>query len=404
MEIYLPIAGVEIMAWKLVLLGFTVGVIGGFFGIGGAFMVTPALNVFGFPMAYAIGTDMAHVAGKSIVATVKHRKLGNVDMRLGLIMVIFTAFGIEFGARTIMWLEQIGRVGPVVRIVYIFFLFGVGLFMLYEYYTLTRHSSGHSLKDPAMSKLARKLQGIHLAPMITLRTSGITISLWVIGSVALFTGFFAGFLGVGGGFIRMPALMYIIGCPTTIAVGTDLFEVMITGSYGAFTYAAKARVEIVAAIVMLSGAAIGAQCGTLATKYVKGLIIRLYFSVTMLLSGVSVIFKQISSDYRYAYEPALNAWVRSTTGLTGKTAIRDWIALNKPAVKTWIAQQSDVVQSAFTMEKAWNDYSGYLMLGAACGLSVIIIVKMLQGIVNERKLRYILKTALEVSSEDTGRI
>jgi len=121
----------------------------------------------------------------------------------------------------------------------------------------------------------------------------------------------------------------------------------------------------------------------------------------MLLSGVSVIFKQISSDYRYAYEPALNAWVRSTTGLTGKTAIKDWIAVNKPAVKTWIAQQSDVIQSASTMEKVWNDYSGYLMLGAACGLSAIIIVKMLQGIVNERKSRYILKTALEVSSEDT---
>jgi uncharacterized membrane protein YfcA len=404
MEIYLPIAGVEIMAWKLVLLGFTVGVIGGFFGIGGAFMVTPTLNVFGFPMAYAIGTDMAHVAGKSIVATVKHKKLGNVDMRLGLLMVIFTAFGIELGARTIMWLEQIGRVGPVVRIVYMFFLFGVGLFMLYEYYTLTRRSSEHTLKDPAMSKLAGKLQGVHLPPMITLRTSGITISLWGIGAVALFTGFLAGFLGVGGGFIRMPALMYVIGCPTTIAVGTDLFEVMITGAYGAFTYAAKARVEIIAAIVMLSGAAIGAQCGTLATKYVKGLTIRLYFSVTMLLSGVSVIFKQISSDYRYAYEPALNRWVGSTTGLTGKTAIKDWVALNKPAVKTWIAQQSDVIQSAFMREKVWNDSSGYLMLGAACGLSAIIIAKMLQGIFNERKSRDILKTALEVSNEDTGRL
>src|SRR5512143_2716531 len=108
MEIYLPISGVEIMAWKLILLGFTVGVIGGFFGVGGAFMVTPALNVFGFPMAYAIGTDMAHIAGKSIVATAKHRKLGNVDMKLGLLMVVFTAIGIEIGAWTIMWLERIG--------------------------------------------------------------------------------------------------------------------------------------------------------------------------------------------------------------------------------------------------------------------------------------------------------
>lgn len=404
MEIYLPIAGVEIMAWKLVLLGFTVGVIGGFFGIGGAFMVTPALNVFGFPMAYAIGTDMAHVAGKSIVATVKHKKLGNVDMKLGLIMVIFTSVGIELGARTIMWLEKIGRVGPVVRIAYMVFLFGVGLFMLYEYYKLTRHAASHETKDPEMSKLSRRLQDVHLPPMITLKTSGITISLWVIGFVALFTGFFAGFLGVGGGFIRMPALMYIIGCPTTVAVGTDLFEVMITGAYGAFTYAAKARVEIVAAIVMLSGAAIGAQFGTLATKYVKGLTIRLYFSVTMLLSGVSVIFKQISSDYRYAYEPALNNWVKSATGLTGKTEIKDWIVLNKPAVKSWIAQQSDVMQTAYTMEKVWNDYSGYLMLGAACGLSAIIIFRMLQGIVFERRSRYLPKTHLQVSNENIDRL
>ena len=400
MEIYLPIAGVAIMAWKLVLLGFTVGVIGGFFGIGGAFMVTPALNVFGFPMAYAIGTDMAHVAGKSIVATVKHKKLGNVDMKLGLMMVIFTGSGIELGARTIMWLERIGRVGPVVRMVYIVFLFSVGLFMLYEYYQLTRHSSKHEMREPGMSRLSRKLQGIYLPPMITLSTSGIVISLWIIGGVALFTGFFAGFLGVGGGFIRMPSLVYVIGCRTTVAVGTDLFEVMITGAYGAFTYAAKARVEIVAALVMLSGAAIGAQFGTLATKYVKGLTIRLYFAVTMLLSGVSVIFKQISSHYQDLYAPAMNSWISSTTGLTEKPAVREWVWTNKSLVKSWIAQQSETMQTAYTMEKTWNDYSGYLMLGAACGLSAIIIVRMAQGIVLERRSRLISK-ALKDPNEHT---
>lgn len=384
MEIYLPIAGVEIMAWKLVLLGFTVGVIGGFFGIGGAFMVTPALNVFGFPMAYAIGTDMAHVAGKSIVATVKHRKLGNVDVRLGLIMVLFTAVGVELGATTVMWLESIGRVGPVVRIVYMFMLFGVGSFMLYEYYKLTRGST-HDVKDAGMSKLSKKLQGIYLPPMISLKTSRITISLWIIGCVAIITGFLAGFLGVGGGFIRMPALMYIIGCPTTVAVGTDLFEVMITGAYGAFTYASKARVEVIAAIVMLFGAAVGAQFGTLATKYVKGLTIRLYFSITMLLSGVSVMFKQIASNYKFNYEPALNEWVKATTGLSSKIAVRDWIMMNKSEVKAWIAQQPDVMQASYAMEKAWNNYSGYLMLGAACALSAIIVVRMLQGIIYERR-------------------
>ena len=385
MEIYLPIAGVEIAAWKLILLGFTVGVIGGFFGIGGAFMVTPALNVFGFPMAYAIGTDMAHILGKSIISTVKHKKLGNVDMKLGLVMVMFTGVGIEAGARTIMWLERIGRVGPVVRIVYMILLFGVGMFMLYEYYKLTRGSQRHEVRDAGMSRLAKAMQRISLPPMIHLNTSGIVISLWVIAFVAVFTGFIAGFLGVGGGFIRMPALLYIIGCPTTVAVGTDLFEVMASGAYGAFTYALKARVEIVAALVMLLGAAAGAQFGALATKYVRGLTIRLYFAITMLLSGVSVIFKHISSGYRNGYESALNAWVTASTGLAGKTEIRDWVALNKSAVKGWMAQQTDLIRSAYAMEKAWNSYSGYLMLGAACGLSAIIIVKMLRGIADEKR-------------------
>jgi uncharacterized membrane protein YfcA len=393
MEIYLPIAGVSIAVWKLVLLGFTVGVIGGFFGIAGAFMITPALNVFGFPMAYAIGTDMAHVAGKSIIATVKHKKLGNVDIKLALIMVIFTSIGIEFGATTVMWLERIGSVGPVVRLVYIFFLFGIGLFMLYEYYKLTWNSRGSDLKEAGMLGLAQRLQNIHIAPMIALKTSGIKISLWIICLVALFTGYLAGFLGVGGGFIRMPALMYVIGCPTTIAVGTDLFEVMITGAYGAFTYAAKARVEIIAAVVMLSGAAIGAQFGTLATKYVKGLTIRFYFSITMLVSGVSVIFKQISAHYTAVYEPSLKNWVMSITGLTNKAQIKDWIATNKPAVTSWVIHQSDAIQNAFNMGRAWNDYSGYLMLGAACGLSGIIIFKMIQGAVRERNIAYLSEKA-----------
>jgi len=382
----LPIAGVEIMAWQLVLLGLTVGVIGGFFGVGGAFMVTPALNVFGFPMAYAIGTDMAHIAGKSIVATAKHRKLGNVDMRLGLIMILFTGVGIELGATLIMFLEKIGRVGPIVRITYMALLFGLGSYMLYEYLKLTRGAAGGKVKDAGASKLALKMQSLNIPPMINLKASGIRISLWVVGGVAVFTGFLAGFLGVGGGFIRMPALLYMIGCPTTIAVGTDLFEVMISGAYGAFSYAMKARVELLAAVVMLLGAAVGAQFGTVATKYVKGLVIRLYFAVTMLLSGVSVVFKQIASNYKAVYEPSLKTWAKATSGLTGNGQINEWIMMNKPAVKAWIAQQSDVMQSAYVMDKTWNNYSGYLMLGAACGLSALIIAKMFKGIVYERKL------------------
>lgn len=399
MEIFLPIAGVEIMAWKLVLLGLTVGVIGGFFGIGGAFMVTPALNVFGFPMAYAIGTDMAHIAGKSIVATAKHRKFGNVDMKLGLIMIVGTAVGIEAGAHFIMWLEKVGKVDVIVRITYMVLLFGLSSYMLYEYFKLTKKHSADgskSVSDAGTSGLALKMQSIKLPPMVNLKVSGFSISIWIILGVSAFTGFIAGFLGVGGGFIRMPALMYVIGSPTRIAVGTDLFEVMISGAYGAFSYAMKGRVEIIAAVVMLLGASVGAQFGTLATQYVKGLKIRLYFAVTMLLAGVSVIFKHIAGTHKAVYSPELNSWVKANptflewantegAAFAPKVQVRDWIMINKSAVKGWFAQQSDVLQQAKAMEKAWNDYSGYLMLGAACALSALIVVKMVQGIMLEKK-------------------
>lgn len=400
MEIYLPISGVEIMAWKLILLGFTVGVIGGFFGIGGAFMVTPALNVFGFPMAYAIGTDMAHIAGKSIVATAKHRKFGNVDMKLGIIMIVGTAVGIELGAFTIMWLEKIGQVDAVVRYVYMVLLFGLSSYMLYEYGKLTRGTAGgkQHVSDADKSGLAMKMQRIKIPPMVHLRVSGFSISIWVILVVAALTGFVAGFLGVGGGFIRMPALMYVIGAPTRIAVGTDLFEVMVSGAYGAFSYALKGRVELIAAVVMLVGAAVGAQFGTLATQYVKGLKIRLYFAITMALAGVSVVLKHIAGTHKAIYSKELSGWVKAqpqfmewaqTEGaqLTSKVQVRDWILMNKEAVKTWFAQQSDVIQQARAMERAWNDYSGYLMLGVACALSALIIAKMTQGILLEKRLR-----------------
>ena len=395
--IHLPIAGVDMMSWQLVLIGITVGVIGGFFGVGGAFMVTPALNVFGFPMAFAIGTDMAHIAGKSVVATIKHRKLGNVDMKLGLIMVIFTAIGIEIGATLIMYLERIGQVGSIVRVSYMVLLFGLGSFMLREYYLYAsqRKRSGVEASDgEEKTGLAIRLHKINLWPMIRLQRSGITISLWVIGGIAIFTGFLAGFLGVGGGFIRMPALIYLIGCPTAIAVGTDLFEVMISGAYGAFTYALKGRVEIVAAVVMLCGAAVGAQFGTLATKYVKGMIIRLYFAITMLLAGVSVVFKHISSSYKGVYEKSLNEWIKVSNGLTDKVEIKDWALLHKAEVKAWIAQQDAIILNANALEKMWNNYSGYLMLGSACALSAIIVVKMFQGIAVERRLN----AAKEVSA------
>lgn len=128
--------------------------------------------------------------------------------------------------------------------------------------------------------------------MVYFKTAGFTCSIWLPITVSFMTGLLAGFLGIGGGLLRMPALVYLIGCPAHIAVGTDLFEVMISGLYGAFTYSMKGRIELVAAFVMLTGAAIGAQIGTVATKYAKGYGIRVAFGICVVSCMVSIILKE----------------------------------------------------------------------------------------------------------------
>ena len=295
MYMYMPIAGVKILWPGLVLIGFSVGVIGGFFGMGGAWMVTPGLNILGFPMAFAIGTDIAHIAGKSMISTIRHSKFGNVDYKLGVVMLVGTMVGIEIGAQLIMFLERLGVVGSVVRWVYVGFLALISLMVFYDYFkAVSKKKKGlvdgeHGTEGITWYKTLHK---IRIPPMMHFKKAGFTCSAWLPIFVSLLTGILAGFLGIGGGLLRMPALVYLIGCPTHIAVGTDLFEVMISGLYGAFTYTLKGRIELVAVFVMLTGAAIGAQIGTVATKYAKGYGIRVAFGIAVLCCMVSIILKQ----------------------------------------------------------------------------------------------------------------
>ena len=158
-DIYLPIAGMHFNALILIAIGFSVGVLGGFFGVGGAWVVTPALNGFGFPMAYAIGTDLAHIFGKSIVATAKHRKMGNVDMKLGLISIVGSVIGVEIGARNVMYLTKLGIAGPVVRYIYMFMLFGLGIYMLYDFMTKDKRAAAQAAKVAAAARAQAKPAG-----------------------------------------------------------------------------------------------------------------------------------------------------------------------------------------------------------------------------------------------------
>ncbi|MBE1424110.1 putative membrane protein YfcA [Desulfomicrobium macestii] len=309
--VLMPIAGVKIFWPGLIILGVGVGIIGGFFGMGGAWMVTPGLNILGFPMAFAIGTDIAHMAGKSLISTMRHGKFGNVDYKLGLIMLVGTVVGFEAGAQMVMWLERIGSVEKVVRWIYIVLLAFIAWMVFHDVAKRKAKERAALARGEKLTGLEtgvewhKALHKIKIPPMVHLKEAGIYCSAWLPIFVSFFTGWLAGILGIGGGLIRMPALIYMIGCPTHVAVGTDLFEVAISGLYGAATYTWKGRTELVAAMIMLVGAAMGAQVGAVATKYIKGYGIRIAFGLAVIGCAVSILLKLVQ-PWLPAYKNLLN--------------------------------------------------------------------------------------------------
>jgi uncharacterized protein len=304
---FFPISNAHINPIYLAVVGFLIGILGGFFGVGGSFIAGPALRLMGVDWNYAVGTDLAHIVGKSIVAARQHRTLGNVDFKLGLYMAFGTIAGAEGGAQLIQALKRAGNVNTVVSFVAIVVYFGIAVFMLWESQkTLRLDKKGSPRKQSAVKgaqskedrsafhPVTQSIQRIRIWPMINLPTSGIKISLWTILLVAFVGGFFSGFLGGGAGYIRMPSMVYVLGVPTHLAVGTDLFEIVISASYGTFTHAIKGNVDILIALVMHTGAVIGAQIGVVATQYFTGPKIRLAFVPLPLIGAAIVVYTLVT--------------------------------------------------------------------------------------------------------------
>ncbi|MDQ6912928.1 MAG: sulfite exporter TauE/SafE family protein [Verrucomicrobiota bacterium] len=294
---HFPISNVDISPVYLVVIGFLIGMLGGFFGVGGSFIAGPALRAVGLHWNFVVGTDLAHIVGKSVVAAKRHRALGNVDLRLGLIMALGTIGGAEVGAQLIEFLKRAGKVDRVVSIVSIVIYVSISLFMLVEgWKTLRSKRKQAAGRDhSAFAGLALAVQKVHLPPMISLPDSGVrSISIWIIIFVSFFAGLLSGFLGGGGGYIRMPMLVYVLGIPTHLAVGTDLFEIILSAGYGSFTHALKGNVDIMIALVMNTGAAVGAQIGAIATQYFAGPKIRLAFVPLPLIGAAIVIYTMMT--------------------------------------------------------------------------------------------------------------
>jgi uncharacterized protein len=302
---FFPISGVHINPFLLGILGFVIGVLGGFFGVGGSFLSGPSLFALGMPYNFVVGTDLIHIVGKSIVATRQHRTLGNIDLKLAAVMVVGTIVGSETGVQAIEGLKRWGEVNLVVGLTAILIFTAISIFAGWESWQALRKSKragdkpGGSRKDVlAFDKVAKAFQNFALAPRIRLDQSGIAaISIWSIIVVSCVGGFFSGFLGGGAGYIRMPAMVYLLGVPTHVAVGTDLFEIIISAGYGSIRHAMNGNVDILVALVMHTGAAVGAQLGARLTQYFTGPWIRLAFAPLPLLGGILIAVSLITGHH-----------------------------------------------------------------------------------------------------------
>ncbi|MFB6179223.1 MAG: sulfite exporter TauE/SafE family protein [Halorientalis sp.] len=270
--------------------GLLIGTLFGFFGMGGSFLVTPALLVMGFRSEVAVGSGLAFVFGTSVIGALRHRGLGQVDYKLAVLMVIGITPGIEAGKHVIQFLGNQGTLDLFISVAYVGLLAVVGLI------TLRDAMTDDTKEDDASRGIAGRLQTVRIPPMISLN-GGSTISLWIVIATGFGIGVLSGILGVGGGFLLMPAMMFGFGVPAAVAVGTSILQITLSGAYGAFTYAQSGFVNVPVVAGLLGGSALGASIGAAATDLVDEADIKIYFAAMLLAGSLAVASRNLSSTY-----------------------------------------------------------------------------------------------------------
>ncbi len=274
-----------------VVFGFAVGILFGFFGLGGSFFVTPALLVLGHPVEAAVGSGLVFVFGTSVTAVVTHRRLGHIDYKLGVILIVGMATGLGVGKRLLFELSDIGLANFVISVAYVGLLAAVGLFVLRDARTVTPEDD-----DVVDATPLRRMGAIRIPPMLSF-SGGVTASMWVVIGIAFATGILAGLLGVGGGFLVLPSLMYGLTLPETIAVGTDIFQIAVSSGYGAFLYARADAVHLSVVLPLLGGSVLGASLGSRLTEYIVAAKFKEYFALILLVDSLAVASKVVSHTY-----------------------------------------------------------------------------------------------------------
>lgn len=268
----------------LLVIGLIGGLLSGFIGSGGAFVLTPAMMSLGVPGAIAVASNMCHKFPKAMVGAYKRYKYGQADIKLGLVMAVTAIIGVQIGIIIQKYiLNHFGNAGSNLYVSFVFMvvLVFVGGYVLYDAYKLAKGGD-----DTKVSNLALRMQKINLPPMMYFKVAKVRISFWVTIPVGVFTGMLAATIAVGG-FIGVPGMIYVVGASAVVASATELIIAFIMGAWGSIQWGLSGLIDIRLTLLILAGSLIGVQLGALGTTYVKDYMIKLVMASTMLIVAVS---------------------------------------------------------------------------------------------------------------------
>lgn len=282
MTLYLPIAEMSVSVAVFLALGAAVGFISGLFGVGGGFLLTPLLTFLGIPPAVAVATCNAHVVASSVSGAVVHYRRNNVDVKMAIVMLSAGFFGTALGVEVVRLLRKAGLFELTVSMAYVTLLGVVGTLTLIEGINSWRHAQ--TVGAPSPRKSGQHSWVDKLPFKMRFQRSKLYISVVPPMVIGLFVGFISAIMGLGGGFFFIPAMIYILRMPTSVVVGTSLFQIVFVAAFATILHAWQNKtVDIVLAAILLVGGVIGAQFGTVAGEKLRGEQMRILLGILVLI-------------------------------------------------------------------------------------------------------------------------
>ncbi len=282
MQTYLPIAEVSVNGYLLLGLGGIVGVLSGMFGVGGGFLITPLLFFIGVPPAVAVATGANQIVASSFSGVLAHFRRKTVDLAMGGVLLAGGLVGVALGMVLFNYLKSLGQVDLLVKLFYVVFLGIIGWLMFIESVNAIFRARRAS---PGATRKRRGRTWVHAMPLkMRFRTSGLYISVIPPLMVGFSVGVLAAIMGVGGGFIMVPAMIYILGMPTKVVVGTSLFQIIFVSAFTTLLHATTNQtVDVVLALYLILGGVVGAQFGTRIGLRMKAEQLRVLLAALVLL-------------------------------------------------------------------------------------------------------------------------